>query len=533
MKIKKNGEKGSALSLVLIFVTVSGLAISSLIFVTQISTTGVHQLSQGNKETSAIAEATADILARFQKDPTLGTSVFPAASENCGLGQGFALNPSSGVTFVSCIPVTGGAPFATTTIATTVPGGTVGVDYGTAFDGNFNFNNAINSASTIAKAASSTVNAPNAQEFLTSNSSGSSSGTTPSAVTTASNNKSEPVSACAVYADDCKLDISYWVASPATPKLPVMNCKTTDFTIPLTPGIYVADDITALQRFTKPADSSKYKGWLFKSGKYEDGTECANKGQKITITFEDGEYILTGNTTFTINNSNVTLRNTNSKVIMCTSGYKPAKCSDGITSGWNGSTDKNQYSCDYNAVDSSSWTGPLSGTTTNSQFRGSRIFLDAVDLNVLKGSIYLCGTNFLETKVLNNFPIIALDSQRVSSCKSKEKVASRCPSTPARSTYINFANTAEVHIGGGYFTPNASVSISESRNKQHTWDREWISKSLKMTCSVVSGCEHSVLRGGDGRRMKVTLKTIEGAFISREINMNDYDPKNVIKRIDN
>lgn len=533
MRIKKNGETGSALSLVLIFVTISGLAIASLIFVTQISTSGVHQLSQGNKESSAVAVATADILARFQKDPTLGTSVFPASTQNCGLGQGFALDPSLGVSFVSCVPVTGGAPFATTTIGTTVPGGTVGVDYGTTFDGNFKFDNGVNSTATIAKTLNSSVKATDAQELLTKDSSGSSSGSTPSSVTTSNGSKPSPISACAVYEDDCKLDISYWVGSPASPRLPVMNCSTSAFTVPLTPGIYTSADIAALHRFTNPTDSSKYKGWSYKSGKYEDGTECTNKGQKITITFADGEYILTGNTTFTINNSNVVLRNTNSKVIMCSNAFKPSSCSDGFTSGWNGSTDKNKYSCDYNAVDSSSWTGPLSGTTTNSQFRGSRIFLDNVDLNVLKGSISLCGTNFLETKVLNNYAIIALDSKRVNSCKTKEKVSSRCPSTPARNIYINFANTAEVHIGGGFYTPNASVAISESRNKQHTWDREWISKSLKMTCSYTSGCEHDVLRGGDGRRVKVTMKTKDGEYISREININDYDPKSIIRRVDN
>ena len=52
MIIKKKGEAGSAMSLVLIFVTIVGLAIASLIFVTQLSTNGVRQLSESNNNSS-------------------------------------------------------------------------------------------------------------------------------------------------------------------------------------------------------------------------------------------------------------------------------------------------------------------------------------------------------------------------------------------------------------------------------------------------------------------------------------------------
>lgn len=535
MIIKRKGETGSALSLVLIFVTIAGLAIASLIFVTQISTTGIHQLSEKNKNSSAVAAATADILARFQKDPTLGTATFTSSTDNCGLGQSFALDPAIGVSFVSCIPVTGGAPFASTTVGTTIPGGTVGVDYGTAFDGTFKFDNALNSSTTI-KTLTGSVKASSAQENLSTGSSGSSSGTKPSGVTV-DPGVTTPLSPCATYEDACALDISYWVNPHATPKLPVMNCSSSNFTVPLTPGVYTSADITALERFTSPNESSKYKGWNYKSGTYEDGTECTNKGQKITILLTEGEYVFSGNTTFTVNNPNVTIRNRNAEVKMCTTGYLTSACADGISldsgSAWTTHTGIKQYSCDYDTTDLSGWAGPTKSTTSDSYFKGTRIFLDAVDLDVQKGNVYLCGSNFLSSKVMNNFAIIAMDTKRVTSCKSHEKVTARCPSSVSRGIYINFANTAEVHIGGGIYTPNSKVMISESRNKQHTWDREWTSQSLKMTCSYSGGCEHSVTRSEQGRTVKITVKDKDGHYISTEININDYDPTSVIKRKDN
>lgn len=541
MMIKKRGEAGSALSLVLIFVTIAGLAIAALIFVTQISTSGVHQLSESNKNSSAVAAATADILARFQKNQTLGTATYAGTTDNCGLGQNFALDANLGVSFVSCVPVTGGAPFATTTTGVTVPGGTVGVDYGTAFDGTFQFDNALNSATKIVS-INGKVTTPSAQENLQTGSDGSSKGTTPGSVTiTNPGTVTAPVSACAVYANNCKLDISYWVDphGTSTPRLPVWSCPASNgaITLKLAPGEYNKDDISALNRLTNPSESSKYKGWLWKDGKYEDGAECSTSGRKVTLIFSDGEFVFKGNTTLTINNSNLTVRNLNTKVKMCTTGYLSSPCGD-VNAADNVSTPSHtgvkQYSCDYDAADTSAWTGPLSGPTTDPNFRGSRIFLDTVDLNVLKGSVFLCGSNFSTTKVLNNYAIIAMDTQRVATCKSHEKVSTRCPSAaPARDIYINFANTAEVHIGGGIYSPNAIVSISESRNHQHTWDREWTSKSLRMTCSYPSGCEHSVTRSEEGRTVKITMKDKDGHYISREININDYDPTTVIKRNDN
>ena len=538
--IKKKGETGSALSLVLIFVTIAGLAIASLIFVTQISTTGIHQLSQKNKNSSAVAAATADILARFQKDPTLGTASYTSATDNCGLGQSFALDPSIGVSFVSCIPVTGGAPFASTTVGTTVSGGTVGVDFGTAFDGTFKFDNALNSASSI-KTLSGKVTASTAQENVVTNSSGTGSGSTPSGVDTSDKTTVPPViSPCSTYENSCGLPLNYWVDPHVSVDLPTFSCSTRNFSITLKPGLYAAADINALETITDPSSSAKYKPWKLNSGgnSYSTGEDCENKGQKITILITEGEYVFSGNTTLTINNSNVIVRNVNSEVKMCTTGYMTSACAnaygwDDSGKTWTSHTGVSQYSCDYDAADASGWDGPTAGTTLDKYFKGSRIFLDAVDLDVKKGTVLLCGTNFPTSKVLNNFAILALDSKRVTSCKSHEARSSRCPSTATRNIFINFANTAEVHIGGGMFTPNAKVTVSESRNKHHTWDREWTSQSLKMTCTYSSGCEHSIKRSAEGRTVKVTVKDKDGHYISTEININNYDPTSVIKRNDN
>ena len=533
MKLKRKGEVGSAMSLVLIFVTVAGMGIASLVFVTQVSTDGVHQLAQVNKTSTAVAAATADILARFEKDQTLGTATYTGTTDNCGLGQNFALDPAIGVSFVSCVPVTGGAPTAVTTIGTTIPGGTVGVDYGTAFNGNFNFNNTVDSTSTISVAPGSTVKALRAQENVPA--AGGTSGTTSTTVTSTTTDKTPP-SPCTYYTSGCTTHIKYWTKVHATPHLPTFVCSTTSMTFTLSPGYYTSDDVGALNRMTSPSDSSQYVGWLWKSGKYEDGATCANKGQPIEFKFKDGEYIFTGGTTWNLNNSNITLDNDPTNVVMCTTVFGSAGCENSRYKATNFAEYKetDQYSCAEKSHTQSTLNSTTLYANADSDYHGVRMFFDGTDFNAAKGKVYLCGPDFSDSQVLDNFVFVTGDSTSYSICKSRESdYTYRCTNSPSRVANFTFGSSSEVHLGGGGYLKNSTVTLSEKSNKQHTWDRALITRAMNATCTVSSGCEHNVKRSSAGQTFKITFKTSDGNYLSWSININNFNPSSIVTRIDN
>jgi hypothetical protein len=533
MKLKRKGEVGSAMSLVLIFVTVSGMAIASLVFVTQVATDGVHQLSQVNKDSTAVAAATADILARFEKDQTLGTATYTGTTDNCGLGQDFALDPAIGVSFVSCVPVAGGAPTAVTTIGTTIPGGTVGVDYGTAFNGNFNSNNTIDTTGTFLVAPGSKVQALRAQENVPA--AGGTSGTKSTKVISTTTDNT-PLSPCALYSSGCRQHIKYWTRVHATPHLPTFVCSTTSMTITLSPGYYTSDDVGALNRITSPSDSSKYVGWVWQSGKYEDGPTCTNKGQPIEFKFKDGEYIFTGSATWKLNNSNVTLDNDPTNVVMCTTVFGSAGCENRNYKATNFAESKetDQYSCAEKSHIQSTLNSSSLYANSDSDYHGVRIFLDGDSLNVAKGKVLLCGSDFSDSQVLDNYVFISGDATISANCKSGETdTAYRCTNTPSSRAHVAFGSGAEVHLGGGAYLKNSDVSVSETFNKQHTWDRALIAGAMYATCTVSSGCEHNVRRSNPGQTAEFTFKTRDGKFFSQMININQYNQTSIITRIDN
>ena len=559
--IKKKGETGSALSLVLIFVTIAGLAIASLIFVTQISTTGIHQLSQKTKSSSAFAAATADILARFQKDPTLGTAVYdPTLTDtaNCGLSAAEISsinNANPNMTFVSCIPVVGGGQFASTST------GTAATD-GTTISGIISSNNAILSKKTVTldpADTSSYLTASKVQKEVTCDSTRTCAGPVVEdpKVKNTDSDPSSTSSDCATYEYNattnvgCTMPISYWVyphspTSSSVSPLPtaLSSCPTSSGVIvTLQPGVYKSVDVVALNLLTNHTSSGKIYGVWDGSSKYQDGKVCS-ANPKITLVFADGEFIFTGGTTLTFNNPNLTVINSNTTVKMCTSGYSEnsSKCAntdvDSRTQSWTTHSGVKQFSCDYSTTSTSTWDpskdGPLAN---NSTFKGSRIFFESTSFDVQKGKVYLCGTNFPSNKVMNNFAILAPLAIHNTNCKdllSSANAAKMCLTDPTKTITINFGSAANVHIGGGMFVPNAAVTTTETSNKHHTWDRELTSKSIKMTCSVKTGkgCEHNVERNELGRTARITCRSEKGEYFTLDINIDERDSSSVFSRVD-
>ncbi|HEY4898159.1 MAG TPA: hypothetical protein VIH79_00375, partial [Candidatus Nanopelagicaceae bacterium] len=144
MKLWMKEDFGAAFGLVLIFVSVLGLWLGAALILSQASTAGIASLVAQNKNSSADAQAAANVFEQLDTNLSLGSAAYVAASTpqiNCGITDSTTLAhlTSLGVTNFSCAPVitagnTNGAPAG---IISTGDGstGTAGVDYGTAVTG--------------------------------------------------------------------------------------------------------------------------------------------------------------------------------------------------------------------------------------------------------------------------------------------------------------------------------------------------------------------------------------------------------------
>ncbi|MEI6648514.1 MAG: fibronectin type III domain-containing protein [Actinomycetes bacterium] len=98
-------DRGTALGLVLIFVTILGVWLGSALLLTQISNTGVNQLDLQNKNSNQIATATATVLQQLAADSTKGSGSSNSTNQpNCNLPTSVAT--ASGAVQVTCTPVT-------------------------------------------------------------------------------------------------------------------------------------------------------------------------------------------------------------------------------------------------------------------------------------------------------------------------------------------------------------------------------------------------------------------------------------------
>lgn len=98
-------DRGTALGLVLIFVTILGVWLGSALLLTQISNTGVNNLDLQNKNSNQIAVATATVLQQLAADSTKGSGSANSTNQpNCNLPTSVAT--ASGAVQVTCTPVT-------------------------------------------------------------------------------------------------------------------------------------------------------------------------------------------------------------------------------------------------------------------------------------------------------------------------------------------------------------------------------------------------------------------------------------------
>ena len=86
MKRDRNLDAGSALALVLIFVTILGGWLGVSLLLTQASATGGQRLSAQTTSASQVAVAASAVFEQLIIDPSLGSAAFDSSSQpNCGL----------------------------------------------------------------------------------------------------------------------------------------------------------------------------------------------------------------------------------------------------------------------------------------------------------------------------------------------------------------------------------------------------------------------------------------------------------------
>ena len=495
MKRNRFSDGGSAMALVLIFVTALGGSLGVTMLVTQASTSGVQRLNLQTASSSQVASATATVLEQLIVNPSFGSSAFtPATQANCGLP-----NTISGVT-VSCTPVTTGSQALTSSAVTTTSssGTTTGVDNGISVTGSHDFNSVIQSFSNNVTVASGSVTAP---QILTP------AGTTILGVTAIS---------AAVSGTSANLP-----SSSVTPILPVAdpgagvsgsinaylpnNCPSLNTTITIPSGNYNDEAIDQLNQLFGLEIIRTYKA----NGSYTD-KDCSQNwgwGHKIDIAFGQGQIYFKGTKLLDIrkdsddNTETIKIHNdSNDAVEDFDSKGNPNGCvyKHGITA--------------LNPTQASD----VSGTQI--------IFGGAASLANEDGDFSLCGPHL---SMGQSFAIMSLDTSHATVCATKKRSSSNCPAVhtgtaPLLRAYGN-TNT-KTYVYGTILASGSNVRIDQRSKGQHEIDGGIVGDGAKFTCTLARGaCLFPVQAGPSvtGRRLKIKLTCASGAVVEHVIVIDD------------
>jgi hypothetical protein len=134
---RRDNEEGTALGLVLVFVTILGVWLGAVLLITQASTTGVQRMSLQNSNSSTAEAAKASVLAQLNYNAITNPALL--TTTNCGV----TIPVGYKGTF-SCTPTLVTQPLTTTSMNTTSTGGTSpGIDNGIQFTGQWVVNSPI------------------------------------------------------------------------------------------------------------------------------------------------------------------------------------------------------------------------------------------------------------------------------------------------------------------------------------------------------------------------------------------------------
>jgi|GEM_PF-5673979 len=462
MKLWLKEDYGSALGLVLIFVSVLGLWLGGVLILIQASTASIASLAKQNKNSTANAEATASVFEQLNSIQSLGSAAYVAANTpqtNCGITDSKTLANlnSLGVSNFSCAPVitdgnTNGSPAG---IISTGDGSTgrAGVDYGTAVTGNgtTTVNNIVVSNSTSLIGCGTTLVALGC---------------------VSKSNNSSPLASfdhCVTEDFACSADDNFTqIENVYSYNTKNIKCSKKATTIVVPAGVLDQSYIRYLNEYT-------------------DGSLCKpNSKYPVEIEFDPGQYDLsnsgTGSTTWTIDNQYVTVMNLASDATM----------------------NATNTSCQYSKV------MPLN-PTSNNDFSGTQIFLDGISLDFSVGNINLCGPN--QVTGISSV-LVALDSTHVGYCQTKHGSA-LCPSNQGSKVSVVVGSGADVHFGGRGMMDNATVTL-DSTGSNVTFTQGVLGASVNFNCSSGGGCAFPAPTGSGAREMQISF-TIGTRAITKTI----------------
>jgi hypothetical protein len=495
MKRDRNSEAGSALALVLIFVTILGGWLGVSLLLTQASATGGQRLSAQTASASQVAVAASTVFEQLTINPTLGSTAFDSSTQPyCGLASIVA-----GVS-VSCVPVTGSnqslASSSVTTTSTT--GTTTGTDNGVSITGSYSFNSSIESHSNNVTVTSGNVTAT---QILTP-SGGSISGVSASAGVVSSNVANLPTSSVTPVLP---------VSDPGTGITGSINlylpksCPTLDTPILIPSGNYNDEAIDQLNVLFTAEIIRTYKS----NGSYTDKDCSLNFAwlHKVDLEFGRGVLYFVGTKTLDVNKDS----NDSSETIIVHNDPSDANVkydATGVASG-----------CTY--LHGVTATVPL----TSSDVSGTQlVFGNSATLSNHNGDFRICGPR---QALGQSFAIISVDSSHATLCALKRGNSSNCPAVHTGSTPLLYAYgtaAAKTFIYGTVLASGSNVRIDEGLKSQHEIDGGVVSNGAKFTCTTLSGsCAFPVLAGPTvtGRHLKITFTTPSGRIIEHEIIIDD------------
>lgn len=489
------GDGGSAMALVLIFVTMLGGSLGVTLLVSQVSTSGIQRMNLQTASSSQIARATATALEQLIVNPTYGSSAFTSATQsNCGLPSTI-----SGVS-VSCTAVTAGSQALTSAAVTTTSssGSATGVDNGISVTGSHSFNSVIQSFSNNVTVASGNVTAP---QILTPAGTGISGVTAISAPVTgtAANLPSNSVTPILPVSDP-----GTGISGSINSYLPT-NCPGLNNTITIPSGNYNDEAIDQLNQLFSSELIRTYKS----NGSYTD-KDCSENwgwGHKIDIAFGQGTLYFKGTKLLDIRNNaddateKIKIHNDSSDAVeVLDSKGNPSGCNykHGLT--------------------------PLNPTSSANVSGTQIIFGGSATLSNTDGDFSLCGPYLAMGQ---SYALMSLDDSHATVCATKLKGSSNCPSahtgsTPLLRTYGN--SGTKTYVYGTVLASGSSVRIDQGVKGQHEIDGGIIGDGAKFTCTLANGsCQFPVQAGPavTGRRLKIKFTTSTGVCVEHEIVIDD------------
>ncbi len=501
MSKRMKKDSGSALALVLIFVTVLGGWLGVVLLVSQASTSGIQRLNMQASNSSQAAAATATVLEKLTNDPTLGSPAYtPVTQPNCGL-------PSTinGVTVI-CTPVTGGTqPLASHAVEATGPdtGTTPGVDKGITVTGSHDFDSPIKStgSSSNITISTGTVKVPKVET-----SDGASiPGVTGTTEKGSGNNSDLPTKSVVPVLP---------VSNPGTGTGGSINsvlpttCAGLDATLKIPSGNYNDEAIDQLNQLFSYEIIRTY----LSNGSYNDKDCSQNKTwhHHEDIDLGHGEIYFTGTKVLKVlkdkddPSESISIHNEASDAVVTTdSSGNPTGCSylRGLTA-----------------------TSPK----TSSDVSGTQLaFGGAATFENDDGDVKICGPH---VAVGQSIAIISLDSSHQSVCAAVNGSSSNCPALHTGTTPLFYAkgktstgSCGNTYIYGTVLASGSSVQIDQSKNKQHEIDGGIVANGAKFSCTAEKACAFPVKSGPavTGRHLKITLRCASGAIFEHEIIADD------------